>query len=1089
MGRFDEFYDAKDYIINLIKTEIVGPVKEDEVLDAKPLDTYVSGILWAQPIRNLQAEDADDEADYEKNSMLVDGQVFDEDEETGVPQEVEIEEIDDGTLVKTAKRKPSTMGISLMLDEKVSKAKVTFSFGKYTHSEEEREYGDEGKTRKYFLYTRKGYQYTLTFDFSKDKIVYEAERSEDCNLLEDMNISIQATKRLGKLGEKRLVTFSVSNNNYAQSKDIVLNENALFQCVLSINATDGEFAPLDPGYSSSFDLEDEILAMQYKDVLNFAQGHGCATAWELEGSKCKTIMSEFVPVYEVKQMKPPAVQNQKLFSLKYLYSGNRLDIIKELNEFTDLYHSWFTTQQSLANSPDYSDYKKAIAYCFGKIKECEKRIREGIRVLSYDDNAWSAFVYANKAMYYQQISMALMNEEIKDESEFEDKKGAHPWYPFQLFYLLMIIPDFATKNSPYKDVVDLLWFPTGGGKTEAYLAVSAFIIFYERLTKKRTSYGTTILMRYTLRLLTIQQFERASAMICACDRVRRENSLGGNRISIGLWIGSGSTPNNIDEAQESLQKLINGEKLYEHSNPVQITKCPYCGKKLTAVHYAISNNRMRITCPDCGELPIHIVDTDIYEAMPTLVISTVDKFARIVWEEKSGRLFGCNVDTNKPRLIIQDELHLISGPLGTLTGLYEAAVDRLCWDNGGNKPKIIASTATVKNAAYQIKGLYNRAHFQFPPNGLDHKDSFFAEQATKDDRPSRYYVGLSEQGGSMVDLMIRVFSALSIIDYYMKEEGRSQKVIDQYYTIIGYFNAIKDLGTASTVIRERMYSYITSLLNGKFNELSKKLGIDQDDKGKYVFDMGIKHGELTSRRTSTEIKSILDDLKISYQVDPDQEQAFKYVLSSNMFSVGVDINRLGLMAVYGQPKSNADYIQATSRVGRSNPGIVFCMYNAFRTRDRSYYERFTQYHSCFYKYVEATSVTPFSSRSIEKGLHSVFIALIRHLIPGMENNDGAALFTKSSARIEVLKEYLLSRIADIQPDSLQYSKDYLDAFIEYWDQNTQSLVYDKKKKGRQAESFISLLASAENGSEDFSVLNSVRNVENSSNVYVDMGEL
>lgn len=1090
MGKYDKYYDAEKYIIDMVKTEMIGPIAENEVLDSPPLNTYVAGILWARPLNDATSK-TDDERDYEFNMALVDGQLISDDEECGVPVEIDFEEEDDGAIAKSALRKPSTMGMSLMFDRNVSQVQVRFSFGRYEHSEEMREYGENGEQRKYYLYTRKPHVITLQFDFSKEQTVYYPINEME---LQEHHISIRATKRLGRLGAERLITFSVCNELQAQSKDIVLNESALFQCELSIEAYDGEFLPLDPGYSSIFDIEDEILAMQYRNVFDYAQGHGCAAEWVAENGVCREVHSVFIPVHEVKQMKPPAVEDSELFALDFLFDADRKVIVDRLNSFIDSYQNWADEEQRRGNSEEFTRYQRAVRDCIYKIRCCISRLREGVNVLAENDIAWRSFVLCNKAMYNQRINMALINGYISSAEEFKEKMDRPQWYPFQLFYLLMIIPDFTNQDSEYKDVVDLLWFPTGGGKTEAYLAVSSFIIFYERLSVSKPTYGTAIIMRYTLRLLTIQQFERATALICACEKIRQQESLGGNEISIGLWIGGGSAPNNIKDAEESLKKLCNGEPLYELSNPVQITKCPYCGKELSAVHYHINPalQTMDIVCESCGHLPIYIVDTDIYAKMPTLVVSTVDKFARIVWEERAGRIFGCNVSSSKPRLIIQDELHLISGPLGTLTGLYESAIDRLCWSDDGDKPKIIASTATVKNAAYQIKGLYGRKHFQFPPSGLDNTNSFFAVQATKDDKPSRFYVGLTETGGSMVDLMIRLFSVLCVSDYFLANTSSiDENVVDQYYTIIGYFNAIKDLGTAATVVKERMYSYIISLLNSKFLETSKELNLYDGEKKRVAYDVRMDFGELTSRRNSTEIKNILDNLKNKYNKDRSKNQAFKYVLSSNMFSVGVDINRLGLMAVYGQPKSNADYIQATSRVGRTNPGLVFCMYNAFRSRDRSYYERFNQYHACFYKYVESTSVTPFSMRSIEKGLHSVFIALVRHLVPDMANNDNAGRFSARDAKVQKIKQYLIERIQIIQSQSAREAKVYLEEFIGYWHTLASSnpLVYDRKRKGANARRYVSLLIPAEEGEGDFPILNSVRNVENSSNVFINLGEV
>lgn len=1097
MGKYDKYYEAENFILDMVRTELIGPVSNEEVVDASPLNTYVCGILWAQSLDNRKTY-SDEEADYIASQNLVDSsdaQVAEENGESAVPVETVLDDEDDDIIAKASKRKPSTMGISVMVAADTTMVEATFSFAKYEHFEEEREYGNEGKKRIYHMYRRKPYSVTMLFDLSSEKVLYYSDKVD---LLTKFGISVVATRRTGHVSTDRLITFSVTNEKYSQIKDVVLNESALFQCKFVIKAKDGYFKPLEPSNVSIYDIEDEVMAMQYREKYNYAQGHGCATSVVIQNNNCTEVCSEFIPVGEVLQTMSPKTEDEELFSLEYLYSGNKGEILIRLNKFVDKYRQWFEAQKTLSNKAEFNKYRRAVDKCLKSIGECIARLRAGIDCLKTNSLAWKSFVLTNQAMYKQRVSMALIKGKISRAEDFKSQQDPPKWYPFQLFYLLMIIPDIVNNDSKYRDVVDLLWFPTGGGKTEAYLGVSAFTIFYERFSEKRLTYGTTVIMRYTLRLLTIQQFERASALICACESVRVQEKLGGSEISIGLWIGIDSAPNTISKASEAISKLMKGEALYDISSPVQINRCPICGRELTAADYKIVGDHMQIVCENCGRLPIYVVDDDIYHYMPTLIISTVDKFARIVWEERTGRLFGCNVETNKPKLIIQDELHLISGPLGTITGLYESAVDKLCQDAQGYKPKIISSTATVKNAAYQIKGLYGRKHFQFPPAGLNYDDSFFAVQANKSQKPARTYVGLSEQGGSMVDLMIRVYSVLSLADYFLEAKGEDIDVVDQYYTIIGYFNAIKELGTASTVIRERMRSYISSLINGKFKELAEKIGLekggsaDYDDEGdaqsnKFVFKWRLMNGELTSRKKSDEVRSMLNRLANCHTKDQNENLAYKYVLSSNMFSTGVDIDRLGLMVVYGQPKSNSDYIQATSRVGRTNPGLVFSMLNAFRSRDKSYYERFIQYHSSFYRYVESTSVTPFSDRSIEKGLHSVFIALVRHLVPGMEKNDDAKKFTDANSVVKEIYEYILNRVKFIQPDAYPYAKNYLDDVISLWANNAgKNLVYDNKKKGRNASLYISLLQSAEDEPDGLPVLNSVRNVENSSNIYIEI---
>ena len=1077
MGRYDKFYGAKDFILDMLKTELVGPVKKDEVLQLPPLNSYVSGILWP----SSTGRKSGDELDYQANELLTDGSGSLE-EKAPVLSGTALEG-NDRSISETSAKKPSSMAVTAMIDGSVSAVKVKFSFAKYIHSEKKEARAEGDDAIRLHFYARREYSAECTFDFTQDKPVYQADKND---VLSKFDIRLQANKRLGKAGENRLISFSVTNLAAARQKEIEQNEGALFQCELELTPEGGFFVPLQAEYINTGSIEDEILSMHYRKAYSFARGHGCATVCAADEDKCLAVKSEFIPVYEFKQLKPRS-SSGKIFSMKYLYEGERKDIVAKLNEFVGEYSAWAEELKKRSCGAEFAKYVKAAKACLSNIAVCISRIKKGIEILAGDDIAWRAFTLCNAAMYRQRAGMALMKGKIKKREEFALKDPS--WYPFQLFYLIMIIPDFVCGGK-YKDAVDLLWFPTGGGKTEAYLGVSAFVIFYERLKRRRAEYGTAIIMRYTLRLLTIQQFERAAALICACEAIRKENSLGGNEISIALWIGSDSTPNNIEDAAAALNAENEGRIVYG-ADPIQLTKCPYCGRELDATNYHIEDGGMAVKCDCIGKLPVYIVDTDIYNKKPTLIVSTVDKFARIVWEEKAGNLFGCHCgEVNKPQLIIQDELHLISGPLGTLTGLYESAVDRLCWSED-SKPKIIASTATIKNAAYQVRGLYDREYFQFPPSGLDSEDSFFAAAADKDERPCRYYIGTAEQGGSVTDLIVRIFSLLSLADHYLsKDKSVPKEVADQYYTIIGYFNAIRDLGSASTTLKERMSQTVSAMLNGKFAEYSALYNIEKSESGRYKNQGGIITEELTSRKASSEIRRVLRNLDNVYDGESNENGALKYVLSSNMFSVGVDIDRLGIMTMFCQPKTNAEYIQATSRVGRSNPGIVICMYNAFRSRDRSYYEQFNQFHNSFYRFVEPTSVTPFSDRSIEKGLHSVFAALVRHLVPGMSGNAAAKNFDSANEDVIELKNYLISRIRDIQPDNCKAAERYLDTFIEYWEERCgQNLVYDKLKEGRNMGTAECLLHSAEVPGAVFPVLNSVRNVENGADVYIKSGDI
>lgn len=1057
MSRYNEFYSAINEIKGFLYRDLIGPVEDDEIIESvEPLSYYAMGILWPKRLS--------DGTGYEPSQLTI----FDEYDE-------EIEDYvhtEDDSIANANSYKPSAMGISMMLPASAQSVNAEFCFGKYTMSSIEKpSEAEDKKPIKVNLYTRKGFTLSPTFSVPKHLgMIFCNEYKDYHNLGTDITLCV---RRIMGDGSK-LVTVSVTNSASVAQQSKEQNENALYQCVLRVKCANG-FLPIYQNALTANNEEEQISAMQYRDVFNYAYGHGCSVSYNDDGEIITEISSEYMPSERVLQMMPGLIKANEMLRLTYWRDTERTLACNALECFIDEYTDWRTNQSKQAELLD-EKYQNAAHSVLSNIDVCISRLRRGVNVLRDNDNAWSSFKLMSEAMLLQRAkTKKLKNNEINEIA----------WYPFQLAYILQIIPDITDDKNNYRDNVDLLWFPTGGGKTEAYLGVAAFVIFYRRLATKPLNDGVTIIMRYTLRLLTIQQFERASALICACEYLRRIHHIPGGEINIGLWIGSGMTPNHIDGeggAAEKIKELNDNpnKKIYE-GNPVQITTCPWCGEPVDLDGYSIEKGvGMSIHCnrnSKCefhSSLPIYVIDDDIYRVQPTLILSTIDKFARLAWEERSKTLFG-NEKCAPPELIIQDELHLISGPLGSLAGIYEIGVEYLCNQNG-RYPKVIASTATVKNATEQIKNLYNKPMSQFPPSGINFSDSFFAVKASENDRAARTYIGLCEAGGTLADLMIRVYANLVFIKHLFIKQEKPERVIDQFSTIIGYFNAIRDLGSASNIIFDRVYSIIQTLTNLKFKSDAEKAGLKLGD---------IKTGnndELTSRKTSKEVKETLANLELPYT----EHGSYSYVLASNMLSVGIDINRLGIMTMYNQPKSNAEYIQATSRVGRQNPGIVLTLYNASRSRDKSHYEQFGFYHKSFYKYVESTSVTPFSARAIEKAVHCVLIIMLRLSAPLLSANDYAVNFRANDPCVKKTKQFILERIDRIHPDAVCRAEEYIDSIVQQWEalanENPDTLVYFK----RNQEGVCNLLISGEQGSElDFpATLNSLRNVEPSSNVFI-----
>lgn len=1048
-SKFNQFYDAIDEIEYFLKRDLIGSSTEDDVLkNQEPLHYYVMGILWASKSNEKSnSNNSANDKDVNVENLEV--------------EDIDVEDIEDKHQVindsvdSANKYKPSSMGLSFVIPKKTKFIDFTFSYGKYKYS------STQGEKYKEIYYTREQKNIHSSFEIPNDMCTI---KSLDDSTIKENHLNIQLTIRKIFDDGSKLITMTISNTMKSLQDRVNQNQSALFQCELTVNINE-EFVPIYIN-NNLYDknIENEINNMLYRDVHNYVYGHGCSGVTVENDNVISTIKSSFMPIERINQMMPNTIKSQDILRLNYWIDENKNACLKSLIDFVFEYEAWLQEQKSVANNLD--NYKESSNISIKNIETCILRLKYGIHHLESNPNAWKSFCFMNEAMLLQRINTKKSNA------------NDVMWYPFQLAYILQIIPDIIDEKSNFKNTVDLLWFPTGGGKTEAYLGVSAFTIFYRRLSNdfENINDGVVIIMRYTLRLLTMQQFERASALICACEYLRNKYDMAGGEINIGLWIGSSMTPNSLEIAREKLLEIReNPNKIIYESNPVQITKCPWCGKEIDILNYNI-HKHMTINCSNNNcffhkSLPIYIIDDDIYSIKPTLLLSTIDKFARITWEHRTKALFQHNKNT--PDLIIQDELHLISGPLGSLDGIYEIAIDALC---GKNKTKVIASTATVKNAKAQIKNLYNREMFQFPPNGLSSKDSFFAVEASIYERPARTYIGLCEMGGSLVDLLIRVYSNLTFLKLLFEKQGKPTDVIDHFYTTVGYFNAIKDLGSTSSIISDRINNHIRTLISSTFKKESEAVGLTLLDNTYFI-----KSAELTSRKSSKEIKDTLDRLEKPY-TDP---TSYSYVLASNMLSVGIDINRLGVMTVYSQPKSNAEYIQATSRVGRQNPGLVLTMYNAQRSRDKSHYEQFSFYHKSFYKYVEATSVTPFSMRAMEKALHCVFIALVRLSITELSSNESACKFNSSFKKIESIKKFILKRISDIYPDAIDNAEMWLDCVISAWEQlayeNPNTLVYSDYNNNK-----ISLLNSSENDMQiPFPLtLNSLRNVENSSNIYI-----
>ena len=810
-----------------------------------------------------------------------------------------------------------------------------------------------------------------------------------------------------------------------------LNQLALFQTEIKvINENLLQFRDYRPHLYKT--AEDKMLDYLFREKLAYGIGHNASCIWEnceQDDKQPSWIKTTFIPSYSVKSQSTETdkIAND-ILNIKNLssFGKDKKQVISNLKKIADAYLNWINDESSSADGNEFGE--RNIQKC----KDIHRRIEKGIQLLSQNENAFKAFQLANTAIYTQMFQSEWhfnkkegyevfeRNENLQlnyndySTASFPNGKQEPSWRPFQLAFILQCIPSFAEENSIDKDLVDLLYFPTGGGKTEAYLAVSAFLIFWRRFSFPTQYDGVNIIIRYTLRLLSAQQFERATKLILACEFIRQnQKELGSENISIGFWIGNATIPNSIERAKDRYKFLLkklnasnaDGKKAI---NPFQLTNCQWCNSKIisriieTDVHYSVGhriNNHLQSHClnPKCnyseskGGLPIVLVDDDIYHKPPTVLFGTVDKFAALAWKEEATTLFNYR-DNRKPELIIQDELHLLNGPLGSLVGLFENVILSLCTTEN-QIPKIIASTATVKNAEAQIQGLYGKEARIFPQYATNSDDTFFSRTL---EESKRKYIGILPTGKTTVMTNLQLLSALLYARLEIWEQLLDKKDTDPFWTLLSYYKSKKELG--------RFSNKISSELKPIIQQLQIRNLKNQEPFANNYWKLSYRNVELTARIANEKIKKNLDKLEIQFDGSLKDHKAYDLVLATNMISVGLDVGRLGIMVMNGMPPNTAEYIQASSRVARENEGIVATMFDPFNTRDLSYFEDFVQFHKTFYKQVEPLSVTPFAENALDKMLFTLMVAYFRHKMNFAANNMASA-FIQTNVKAELQNQF------------------------------------------------------------------------------------
>ena len=914
--------------------------------------------------------------------------------------------------------------------------------------------------------------------------------------------------------------------------------------------------------------ESETLEMLYRHQREFAVGHGISvhsTLPEPLGERAIQVETEWVPRFEVPQQTPRSAAddanlNGVVMDMKELAEIPKPELIASLRLIETAYHAWIKVEAAKLTLPQekLAGHEDAAKLALMRCTRALERIRAGVDLIETNPLAEDAFRFANRAMWQQRIHSTFARKVRKKEMQIEDGVAGldvprnRSWRLFQLAFILLNLPSLTDLHHPDRShetdaVADLLWFATGGGKTEAYLGLTAYTLALRRLQGlvegRRGDHGIAVIMRYTLRLLTLQQFQRAAALMCACEAIRRSDigKWGETPFRLGLWVGNKTTPNTLAAAANSMRQRNVGGRPSSTGTPHQITSCPWCGTEIKEQHLKVYEAPSDIgRCVTyCGDnlgrcefseakapkegLPVMVVDEEIYRRPPSLLIATVDKFAQMPWNGMTQMLFGKVTEVcdrhgflspevqdgqshparnglpsvkNRPHtflrppdLIIQDELHLISGPLGSMVGLYESAVDELCsWIVDGKKvrPKVVASTATIRRAPDQVQKLFVRKLDVFPPQGTSIKDSFFAiQRPTGAEYPGRRYLGISPFGRRYPVAMIRSYVAHMAAAQVLYE--KYDRLADPYMTLTGYFNSIRELAGTRRLVEDDIRARLR----------------DADQRGLAKRRVRAIE-EMTSRKSGTDIPKILERLEAVFDKSLEAKRAaerkggqrptsavpFDVILATNMISVGVDIDRLGVMLVAGQPKNTSEYIQATSRVGRSadGPGLVCTVFNWARPRDLSHYERFEHYHETFYKHVEALSVTPFSARALDRGLSGVMVGLMRLYDDHLNANLKAGEVLDTDPMWQLVFDQLSMRGEHATNDATVATriKDMLNRRRDEWLTRVHNQKDHKLAYKPEGGATVGLLEQpSANDWEMFTCLNSLRDVEGTVDLVLD----
>lgn len=1068
--------NKRQQLIQHVHGQLTGKNNDltDNLLQGEnPLDRFITGFLF--PVFESE-EGIDDEQD--------------EIEVTSENDDVSVQ----ATTVTKRKRyiPPSSVGFSFFISGDTIRLRVFYNANCYHKLKREKNPDGTFKLGSSLIW-----EGTDLTDDNGEEVVFTPNGQKHYEVFKDNNegkARIEVLWRPHKTGY--IVTITLLNKQQITQqmqdnpKQFVEGQNkkTLFNVEVSCIIESGELNIYPAKDKALLSDEEKEIELRYKDQHIYAVGHGAAADWKINSEGKNEIFADFMPTVEVRQVTANTEKTDNK-ALNFYFLSNELKdtVINQLNSFIQGYAVWIAEQDKQVRAEELDEQQTAESIV-NKQNVALKRMQHGIQLLVKDDKVWQAFSTMNQAMLMQWKA----GNPITNNIDFA-------WRPFQLAFVLMTLESSINSDSEERDIVDLIWFPTGGGKTEAYLGLMAFLFLYRRLKYPASAGGTITIMRYTLRLLTTQQFLRANKVIFALELIRRKNSelYGKEAFSSGLWVGSASSPNTFTQVKETLEK--------EQYSKLVVTHCPWCNSKLHNNNYCLSEDSFHLTCnnKDCdfgvsdnNILPCNVVDESLYQSPPTLLLATVDKFARLAWEERAGVFFG-GKNNRPPELIIQDELHLISSALGSIVGLYEAGIDTALISRG-MRCKYVASTATIKHANEQVQSLFAREMQVFPPSGLRYEDSYFAKSVPLDQKPGRLYVGYLAPLLSRQNCMAPLAASLLAAPIGLFSDD--EEFIDKWWTQIVYHGSLKGVNNSRTLYQNQIETLLNKfvlrflkqkieVLKPNFTNDRKLENIDDfkkitDPEIKDIVDLYIPIRDidikaLNSNQTAEENAEIFTHLA----KEKDEANAIDVALATNMISVGLDVSRLALMIINGQPLTTAEYIQASSRVGRGDtPGIVYVNFYKTQARSLSHYENFRSYHEAFYRYVEPSSLTPFTYQARQRALHASLVIAMRHSGVSLLENEKAEDFDRNDDAVrKVIRELKIrckKAINNLQEQ--ESTSGNIDALIGEWEQHVDycneqrmSLVYHSNDRAQ-----ANLLCDFDKSNGLWKTLNSMRNVEN-----------